>query len=288
MKRVPVVFAVVGVVWALSSSCGGGGSNDAGTGGGTGGGSGQLDCAGLLSCAAACTTAQCETDCRTRASTTANTQADAIVACDATHNCQADNTCLNTNCGAQITACLGPRDGGTGGGGGSDGFPARFVGTLTDLTDMPGTLGRLESTGQATFVRDDQADPRGQSGMFAFYKLETVTYTATASGNVGTCTQQAMETVTVANPPAFENLVAISIQAGGSGHQYDVSTSLTRPFPNGITFTCPGAGTSTAHFNAELNVSSGTSMQFTTNTSSLVGSASVTAGRTWSWNLQGQ
>ncbi|MEW5740199.1 MAG: hypothetical protein AB1938_14805, partial [Myxococcota bacterium] len=175
-----------------------------------------------------------------------------------------------------------------GGGGGSGNFPSRFVGTLTDLTDMPGTFGRMESTGMATFVRDDQADPRGQSGMFAFYKLQTVTYTATASGNVGMCTQSASETVTFTNPPAFENLVTIRIQATGGAHEYDVSTTLSKPFPNGLTLTCNPGGTTTSSFNAELNVATGSTTPTTTNVYSLVGSFSGAPGHTWSWNLQGQ
>lgn len=279
MLRTSGIAAGLWVVALSAAACGGGGGT-------------SLDCTGLFQYAAACSTSDCEADCRARAGATANAQADAIVNCDTAQNCQGDADCLRLKCSAEVTACFGAPDGGVGGGGGTGGgsgaFPSRFVGTLSDLTDSPGTIGRLESTGQATFVRDDNADPRGQSGMFAFYKLETITYTATASGTVGTCTLSANETVTFTNPPAFENLVAIRVQPNGGAYEYDVSVTLTKPFPNGLTMTCNPGGTSTTQFNAEINTTAWSPSPTTTNPSSLVGSASGGPGRTWSWNLQGQ
>ncbi|MBL8957436.1 MAG: hypothetical protein JNK82_42075 [Myxococcaceae bacterium] len=178
--------------------------------------------------------------------------------------------------------------GGTGGTGGSgDGFPNRWVGTVTDENSNFGGL-VLRSVGQAVFVRDDSADPRGTT--HAFYKLLSITYTATVSGtSAGGCTHAASEVVTFMNPPPFENLVAIRKMASGGEYEYDITTTLSQARPNAETITCPPpAGVVTANFNAENNVAAGVPAPKTSSLTRLQATvpAFMQPTRTWSWDLQ--
>lgn len=301
---------------------GGGNANDVDAGGP------ELTCLAILQCSNACNSADtdCIVECLARGSAAAKAQLEALVACDETNACNGNDTCLSTSCAAEVGACVGGNGGsgggsgggmsngggsgtsggGMGGGGASgggsfdagsggnvdagsgDGFPARFTGTVVD--ENPNFAGtQLKSTGDAVFVRDDSADPRGTSGMFAFYKLQSVTYVATQMGmDLSGCTFSANETATFMSPPPLGNLVAIMKQPDGQGrYQYDVTTTLSTRRPNSLTIACPPpGGTSTADWNAELNVAAGVPAPTTTDRFKLKANVTL-GGRNWSWDLTG-
>jgi hypothetical protein len=283
MRKWLAGFSTLFVFTSIVAACNPGTSsapNDGGTN------PGALDCKAVLDCAASCgadADGGCTQACIDRANPTARGQLVALTQCDQTNGCNSDATCLQASCAAELNACVTvttPTDGGVG----PDDFPKKFTGKLRDQSNLAGEI--LDSTGDAVFVRDDQADPRGQSGQFAFYKLESVTYVATASGGTGPCTVSAKQTVSFTSPPPFENLVSIKKQQVGGKWEYDVSTSLTKPFPNALVTTCVPQGGGTSQFNAELNVAAGVPAPTTTDVKHL--KATVNEGsRIWSWDLVG-
>ncbi len=249
-------------------------------------GASQLGCKEVLQCSAACSAADdggCTDGCVARATPSAKSQLSAIVQCDQTNGCNSDQTCLESACAAELAACVSfvPP---SGDGGGVDDFPKKYVGTVTDNLNLGGML--VDSTGNAVFVRDDQADPRGQSGMFAFYRLESITYVSKASGSTGPCSYSANETVTFTNPSPFQNLVAIKKQPNGQGaYEYDITTTLSQKRAQALTTTCTPGGTSTSDFNAENNVAAG--VPAPTTTDKLVLKAKAQGSTRWSWDLKG-
>ncbi|MBX7116950.1 MAG: hypothetical protein K1X64_21675 [Myxococcaceae bacterium] len=284
------IFGLIVFAGVVGCSAGGG------TGGGSGGGSGVtlLTCFEVLQCVNNCGSADagsCADGCVGRASSAATAQLQALVNCDQAQGCNSEDACLEMKCANEVNACLEHTDGGmtsgTGGGTG-DGFPARYEGTVTDENPNFGGL-QLKSVGQAVFVRDDSADPRGQSGMFAFYKLQSITYVATEMGTIGPCTMTASETVTFTNPSAFENLVAIQKQRDGQGaYAYDITTTLSAKRSGALTIACNPGGTSTANFNAENNVAAGVPGPTTSDLKVLKATAQGSnGGRIWSWDLKG-
>ncbi len=252
--------------------------------GGTG--TATLDCKQVIECAATCgadADGGCTQTCVGRASPSAHDQLVALTQCDQANACNGDETCLKASCAAELDACvtvIATNDGGST----ADSFPKKYTGTVSDSSNLGGT--QLDSKGNAVFVRDDQADPRGQSGDFAFYRLESITYVATASGGAGPCTVSANETVSFTSPPAFENLVAIKKQQVAGKWEYDVSTSLTQKRPGALTTTCNPGGTSKSDWNAENNVAAGVPAPTTTDPMALKATVNY-GGRIWSWDLKG-
>lgn len=244
----------------------------------------QLGCKEVLECSAACSPSDdggCTDGCVARATASAKDQLTALVQCDQTNACDSNESCLQSKCATELVACvsLAKPDGG-----GGDDFPKKYVGKVTDSSNLGGM--QLDSTGDAVFVRDDQADPRGQSGTFAFYRLESITYVAKASGSTGPCTYSANETVTFTNPPAFENLVAIKKQPNAQGaYEYDITTTLSQKRPGAMTTTCNPGGTSQSDFNAENNVAAG--VPAPTTNDKLVLKATAQGSTRWSWDLKG-
>ncbi len=273
-------MGLFGAVLLLGCPPGSSGTPDAGPS--------QLGCKEVLDCSAACSASDdggCTDACVARATPSAKDQLTALVQCDQTNGCNSDESCLQSKCATEIAACVSlvPGDGGTEGGGGDD-FPKKYVGKVTDSSNLGGM--QLDSTGDAVFVRDDQADPRGQSGTFAFYRLESITYVAKASGSTGPCTYSANETVTFTNPPAFENLVAIKKTPNGQGaYEYDITTTLSQKRPGAMTTTCNPGGTSQSDFNAENNVAAGVPAPTTNDKRILKANAQGTTR--WSWDLKG-
>lgn len=113
----------------------GGGSATAGGSAMAGGSAvGSQSCPWLVSCAGNCTQTDqtCLDACGAQASSVAVSQYNALVECSNTNNCQSD-ACVQQNCGAQLTACVGTAgmDGGSGGGAGGGA-----------ATCLPNTVGR--------------------------------------------------------------------------------------------------------------------------------------------------
>lgn len=274
MRRVLVTVAAVAV---FSSCSGGGGTPDSGT---------PLDCPGVLQCIADCptsTTTTCEDACVARGTAAAVSQVNALASCAEAHSCGDSGACLQMNCGPELAAC----NGGGGGDGGADGFPARYTGTVTDeIKNFSGSV-TLLSTGTATFVRDDAADPNPGQG-WAFYRLETITYTATASGqDAAGCTWSANETVTF-NNPGGGNMVSIQKTPAGGPWTYNLVTTLTESRPNALTITCPPpVPPRVTDFSAGHNAAASIPLPTTTSLTHLQASvpAYMQPGRTWSWDL---
>ncbi len=242
----------------------------------------ELTCAEFAQCLSACGDSKCEDDCVAKASSTAVDQFNALATCDQTNGCNGESACQDAKCAAPIVACFPGTmiDGGSG-----DGFPASYVGTVTDNSNVGGII--IESTGTATFVRDDAADPRGTSGMFAFYKLKTITYVSKSSGGAGGCTYSANETVTFTDPPAFENLVAIQKMPSAGAYTYDITTTLSTKRPMALTIACP-SGTMVESYNAENNVAAGIPAPTTTSLLNLKKTLMAPGqNRTWAWDLKG-
>lgn len=261
-------------------------------------GGGRLSCTATLACAEACTTDPCVEDCLERASASATQQIQALVTCSESAGCEDDDACLQLNCPTQLAACIavsgGPDggawddDGGLGDGGTSDGLPNRFVGTTRDHNPDFGGFD-LDSNAEVVFVRDDAAAPAWHpTETYAFYRLESITYTATWTGSAGGCVYQASETETEATamPETWENSLSIARTPGAGGQRrYDFSTAMSVPHPDALTITC-GAVVTTQDFNAEHNFSTATSAP-TTDGTSLIGTA-TTSPRQWSWNLHAE
>lgn len=242
-----------------------------------------LDCAEVLTCVEACATdadrAGCEASCADRVTVADAAPWTALAACDLAQACAYDRACLELGCGPELQECVG------GGGGGTtpaDTLPARYVGAVIDET--PDLIGmHLLSTGDAVFVRDEAGD----SGGFAFYRLESITYLAEASGGSADCTYAASEEITFVDPPSAGNHVQIEIEADDDGaRRYEVVTTLSELVPDALTVSCKDGGFVT-DFNAENNVASGVPMPTTLDLSHL--QATVDFGsRIWSWDLHGE
>lgn len=254
-----------------------------------------LDCPGVFQCVADCPTSTgttCEDACVARGTSAAVSQVNAVTNCSVAHSCNDSSTCLQMNCAPELAACAGTgTGGGGGGGGGSDGFPARYVGTVTDHNQNFGGV-VLDSTGTATFVRDDSIDARGSQG-WAMYRLETITYTSTASGmDLSGCTWSANETVTKTNPSSADNLLGIKKTPDAQGaYTYDITTTLSENRSAALTITCPPpTGARTADFSADNDVAASVPLPTTTSFTHLQASvpAYMQPSRTWSWDLTGQ
>lgn len=106
------------------SNTGGGSGNGGGSAGGGSTSGGTKSCPWLVTCATNCsqTDQACLNACGAQATSTALAQYNALVDCTNTNNCQTD-ACVQQNCGAPLSACVGSTamDGGTGSGGGSAG-----------------------------------------------------------------------------------------------------------------------------------------------------------------------
>lgn len=267
------------------------GCDDEGDGGRGGRDSGAqttpLDCPELLACADACTTDPCTNACLDAASRAAVTQVTALVDCVADHGCGEDEACIASSCGPELAACGvdATPDGGTPPPG--DSFPNRITGTTRDHTPNFGTAD-LDSNATLTFVRDDAAGSAAGYPIqtVAFYRLESITYTATYL-DTSYCTSTAEETESFTSADPSENNLVIQRSAESDGrHYYQFATTLSVPHPNGMTVVCPEPiGTSTGHFNAEHNVTSGTEDQYTDLTT-FVGDAVVGGARNFSWDLR--
>ncbi|AKF09696.1 hypothetical protein [Sandaracinus amylolyticus] len=253
---------------------------------------GSLDCAGLLGCAAECADEPCADGCVARATPDAITRVSALIDCVEREGCGEDDACIEARCGSEVASCLGgeqpdggvivaPHDGG------GDALPSRIEGTTRDFTESSGLT--LDSNATVVFVRDDAA---GEAAGFpiasvAFYRVERIEYRATATGTPGgVCSLSADETESFVAPDPFENNLMIERTPGADGlYHYELSTSLSVHHPNGMVTVCPPpAGTSTGIFNAEHNVSSGTSMP-RGDARTFVGSTTLSA-RMWSWDLR--
>lgn len=109
------------------NSVGGGTAMGGGAGGGAAGGTaggaamGTQNCPWLVTCATNCAENDqaCLNTCGGQATSAAVAQYNALVECSNTNNCQTD-ACVQQNCGAALTACVGAAamDGGSGGGAG--------------------------------------------------------------------------------------------------------------------------------------------------------------------------
>lgn len=260
-----------------------------------------LSCAELLGCAGECPDDACADACVERGSPEAITQAAALVECVQREACGSDSECIETRCATELGICLGatpeldagvPLDGGgvivrndaAPPDAGTSTLPARIEGTTRDFTPVPGLT--LDSNATVVFVRDDEA---GAAGGFdvehhAFYSLQHITYRAVASG-ADVCSYSADFTETFTHPPAFDNHLMLERVPGTDGlHGYELSTSLSVHHPDGMVVTCPPpAGVSTGIFNAEHNVSTGTSHP-RGDGRTFVGSTTLSA-RNWEWDL---
>jgi len=245
------------------------------------GGGGTLTCPELFDCIAACPDgdAGCVDRCIARGTPDAVTKANALAACADAAGC-ADEACITTNCGPEVTACAGsvpPIDGGV-----STGTaPIRIEGTVRDTTTLLG----LDSSGTVRFVRDDA---EGMAvGLLApgaaFYRLEQADYTAAQMLDSG-CTYTGSEMVSFTNPPAFDN----NFVYYPATSEYTFSTLLRRTFPGALTIACPpSTGVRYEDFSAELNMSSGTSLPISDGTT-FRGTATISGvDRTWTWDLTG-
>lgn len=260
-----------------------------------------LDCAGVLACAAECPDDACAEACVERATPEAIPGLTALVECVQREACGEDSECIQTRCGTELGACFGTidvdagvpldgsivvtRDGGTADAGSSP-LPARIEGTTRDWTTFPGTTDMLDSNATVVFVRDDAAGAAAgfPTDTHAFYRVQHITYRTTFAG-ADFCTRSADETETFTDPPAFENHLILERTAGADGLRgYELGTTLSVHHPDGMLVVCPPpAGTSTGIFNAEHNVSTGTSHP-RGDGRSFVGSTTLSA-RNWSWDL---
>ncbi|UJR86854.1 hypothetical protein [Sandaracinus amylolyticus] len=252
---------------------------------------GALDCAGLLGCAAECADEPCTDGCVARATPDAITRVSALIDCVEREGCGEDDACIESRCGAEVASCLGGED--LDGGvivvphdGGGDPLPSRIEGTSRDFTEAPGLT--LDSNATVVFVRDDAAGAAAgfPTASVAFYRVERIDYRATATSSGGICTTTADETESFVAPDPFENNLMIERTPGADGlHHYELSTALSVHHPNGMISVCPPpAGTSTGIFNAEHNLSNGTTAP-RTDGRTFVGSATLSP-RVWSWDLR--
>lgn len=256
-----------------------------------------LDCIGLFGCLDACPveTTPCDDDCLARATPLAVSQATALAVCADGAACGGDETCLTTNCPDEILACAGtpPMDGGAmpmADGGLPDAppgaFPARIEGTTRDRTDAVGMI--TESVGTAAFVLDeDTGDLLGfPIDTYAFYRLESLTYTVTVSGAAGPCTFSANETVVTSSLSPSENQLVIERATGADGlHEYALSTAYTVDRTGALSEVCPPpGGTAYPEFHAEHYVSTGGSPGPRTDVSTFVGEY-PRGPRVSSWDL---
>lgn len=289
-------FLIAWITLSIGCGEGDGSTNDGGRRMDAAGDASASSCVEVLACVGACGSEACIDGCLAHATPDAAAQITALVSCNAAAGCGDDDACIEANCGEEVAACQGIvlGDGGVvftdGGDDASTTMPSRIVGTSRDYGTFPGSTFTVDSNATVTFVRDDGAGEAAgvPSSMFAFYRLESVTYRAVAGGVNGICEMSADFTETFTNPPAFENHIMVEREAGTDGLRgYAITTTLTVNHPMGMMVTCPPPIPSTpGEFNAEHNLTTGTSMP-RSDGMTFVGTTMI-GSRTFSWDLSAQ
>jgi hypothetical protein len=152
-----------------SSTAGDGGASGDGSGGTAGPvGAGALSCGAIFDCISKCAPndSACVNACLADGTSDAQTAVNNVASCYQAHSC-ADSTCLQTNCAAEMQACLATAAGGTGqpltGAAPTGNIPADLVGewigseTLYDFK-ADGTVARSSSVTDSSCVTQSDED----------------------------------------------------------------------------------------------------------------------------------
>lgn len=235
---------------------------------GTDAGPPPLDCLGLIECLTACGAddTPCDDACVARATPEGIREATELAVCLDGSGC-ADDACFAETCAAELLACdpepmihedAGVPEDAPRADAPSDVLPVRIEGTTRDRNDAVGIV--TESVGEVVFVRDDAAgEANGYPiDIVAFYRLESLSYTVTVSGEQAGCTTTANESYAPPYNDPFENFILIERAPAGDGlHPYGLATAAHVERPDAIATVCPGLPTGYSDLSVDHYVSHG-------------------------------